>query len=70
MQLSELQRLNLENIQLKRKLIESDFLTLQNEVSKLNVSWNKIIDAFCKENELDKEKIQINLQTGEVTQGG
>lgn len=66
MKLSEINRLQLENIQLKRNLVENAFNNLQMQVAELTKEQNDIITKFCEEHNLDKEKININLQTGEV----
>lgn len=72
MKFSELQRLTLENIHLKLKMIESDFMNLQKEMMKLREAHEEIVKGFCEEHNLDPTKININLQTGEVIllQGG
>lgn len=66
MKLSELQRLTLENLHLKRQILEINFSKLQEELGRIISEYDNIVDPFCKEHNLDKEKIQINLQTGEV----
>lgn len=66
MKLDELTRLKLENIQLKRNLLLSTFEKMQAESEALANEWNTVVKKFCEEHNLDANKINIQVQTGEI----
>lgn len=71
MKLGELERLTLENIQLKLRMIELESRNLEKEIVKLREAHNGIVSGFYEANNIDPTKINMNLETGEVIlQGG
>lgn len=59
MKISEIDRLRIENIGLKVRF-------LKQETDKLFAENDAIITKFCEENQLDPNKISIDVITGEV----
>lgn len=68
MKLSETQRLQLENLHLKKILLEKEVSDIRFRFAEINKQWNKILSGFLKEHdkEIELDKISINLATGEV----
>jgi len=66
MKLSNKQRLQLENNGLKQRLIQIEMAKLKEEFDKLQRERREIFEQVSKENNLDVNKIKIDIQTGEV----
>ena len=66
MKLSNKQRLQLENNGLKQRLIQIEMAKLKEEFDKLQREHREIFEQVSKENNLDVDKINIDIQTGEV----
>ena len=66
MKLSNKQRLQLENNGLKQRFIQIEMAKLKEEFDKLQREHREIFEQVSKENNLDVDKINIDIQTGEV----
>lgn len=66
MKLSELTRLQLENIVLKLQLINTQAVELNSRAEKLQAEQKEIVLKFCEENKLDIEKTRIDITSGEI----
>ena len=67
LQLSELERLQLENTGLKLGLIQDQINRLSQEADKLQVEKREIFKSFAEANGLDIETMSINIPTGMVS---
>jgi len=66
MKISNEQRLQLENNGLKQRFIQIEMAKLKEEFDKLQREHREIFEQVSKENNLDVDKINIDIQTGEV----
>jgi len=66
MKLSEMDRLILENADLKLQLINKATKELVNQSKEVKQAGDVVIKKFCEENNLDATKISIDPNTGEV----
>jgi len=68
MKLNETQRLQLENLHLKKILLEKEVNEIQLRYADIQSKWDGVLKEFLKEEgkEIELNKLSINLATGEV----
>ena len=67
MKLSELERLQLENIGLKLNMLQNQSLLIQQEVNKLHVEKENLFKTFAEANGIEISKMSIDISTGDVS---
>ncbi len=65
--LSELERLQLENISLKLIQIQSQTIFLRQETQMLQLEKEKLFKTFAEANGMTVSQMSIDIPTGEVT---
>jgi len=64
--LQEVEKLNLQIIDLRLQLLRHQATSLSQNVERLQKEGNAIIQKFCDENNIDIKNTSVDIQTGEV----